>query len=302
MKNRTPPWAAIEAFIAAAHAGSFKDAAATLGLSPPAFTRRIQLLEHQIGVKLFDRDHPTPVLTVSGKRYLKRLKPGYEAVREATDWMSPEPGLRPLRLGISESLATSWLVPRLARFYDQAAGIDLVLRTRGNPIDLVGGAVDVGILFGRGNWANLISHKLFGIEAFIVSAQVLVDDRQPPHRVEDIVDHRLLEVIDPPGQWQELLTGAGYDGPLPSTRTTFDSAVVLYEAASQGLGLALGMRPLVDPFLARGRLTIAMEITVPMSGAYYMVATPEARRHKAVQILWRWVAAEALRLPAISLE
>jgi len=282
--------------MAAAHATSFKDAAASLGLSPPAFTRRIQMLEHQIGVKLFDRDQPTPVLTLSGKRYLKRLRPGYEAVREATDWMSPEPGLRPLRLGISESLATSWLVPRLARFYEHTAGIELVLRTRGNPIDLIGGAVDVGILYGHGKWANLVSHRLFGVEAFVVSAQVLIGDRQPPRHVAEIADHRLLEVLDPPGQWQEWLMGVKYDGPLPSTRTSFDSAVVLYEAASQGLGLALGMRPLIDPFLAEGRLTVAIDSTVPMSGSFYMVATPDARRYKAVQLLWRWIAAEAARM------
>ena len=76
MKRRSPPWGAIEAFIVAGRrTASFKDAAAQLALSPAAFSRRIQMLEDHVGVKLFNRGGQTPTLTVAGERYLQRLDP-----------------------------------------------------------------------------------------------------------------------------------------------------------------------------------------------------------------------------------
>jgi DNA-binding transcriptional LysR family regulator len=64
---------------------------------------------------------------------------------------------------------------------------------------------------------------------------------------------------------------------------------------AQGLGLALGVPPLVNAFLAGGRLKQVNERSYPMTGAYYVAALPQFRRHEAVQIFWRWLVAEAAR-------
>src|ERR1700679_1390036 len=48
MGRDIPPWPALEAFVVAARCGSFRQAAEQLGLSAPAFTRRIQTLEHHV--------------------------------------------------------------------------------------------------------------------------------------------------------------------------------------------------------------------------------------------------------------
>jgi len=45
----------IEAFVAIARAGSVSRAAVAVHLSQPAMSRRIDLLEREIGVPLFDR-------------------------------------------------------------------------------------------------------------------------------------------------------------------------------------------------------------------------------------------------------
>jgi LysR family glycine cleavage system transcriptional activator len=58
MKQRLPPWGAIEALIVAARPRSFKDAAARLRSSPAAFSGRIHALESQVGTRLFDCNGP----------------------------------------------------------------------------------------------------------------------------------------------------------------------------------------------------------------------------------------------------
>lgn len=295
MRRRSPPWGAIEAFIVASRAQSFKEAAAQLALSPAAFSRRIQALEDRVGMKLFDRGGPAPVLTVSGQRYLERLQPSYEAMRAATEWMAPDPERRALRVGVSQSFAVSWLVPRLPRFYRHAPGIELVLQTWSDNVDLVSGATDVRILYGCGDWEQFVSEKLLDLEAFVVSAPVLADGRPAPRHLGEVADYPLLELVHPANQWEAWLAGAGCPVAKLRRRQMFDSAQVAYEAAAQGLGLALGVPPLVDAFLQSGRLKQVSGLAQPMAGAYYVAALPEFRRHEAVQTLWRWLVAEGAR-------
>jgi len=293
MKRRSPPWGAIEAFITASRAGSFKAAASELGLSPAAFSRRIRSLEDHVDVKLFDRGAPVPSLTAAGRRYLLRLQPGYDAMRAATEWMAPDPERRALRVGVSQSFAVSWLLPRLSAFHARAHGIDLRLQTRSASIDLVGGAADVGIFYGAGTWEHVSVQKLFGVDACIVTGRALADGRAIPRRVEDLAGHRLLDLVSPAGLWGDWLRRAGHPALRPRHHITFDSARVMYEAAVRGLGVALGARPLVEPYLAAGRLQVAFDLTLPLSGAYYMAALPNARRQPAVNAFWHWLAAEA---------
>lgn len=293
MKRRSPPWGAIEAFIVAAQNRSFKDAASLLGLSPAAFSRRIQVLEAHVGVRLFDRSAPPPALTTAGAAYVQRLQPGYDAMRAATDDLSCGYERGKIRIGVSHSFAIGWLVPRLPRFYAQTRGINLSLQWSNDDADIVGGTADIGITYGGGEWAHLTSQKLLGLDAFVVTPPRFPDGRPGPARLDDLGDYRLLDLIHPANHWDDWLARAGYTGTLPTERVTFDCAQVMYEAAAGGLGVALAARPLVDPFLAGGRLRKAFDLTLPTTGSYYLVALPAARRQRAVQTVWRWLVAEA---------
>ncbi|WP_416390882.1 LysR substrate-binding domain-containing protein [Alloalcanivorax xenomutans] len=293
MNRRSPPWGAIEAFIVAARTGGFRDAAEKLGLSPSAFSRRIQALEEHIGVQLFDRSGPSPQLTAAGRRYLLRLEPGYQAPRAATEWMAPDPAHRPLRVGISQSLAISWLLPRLHRFQTREPGIELILQTRSGDIDLLGGAADVGILFGDGQWRHLVSEPLMAVTAEVVCAERLAYDLPPPARIEDLPRHRLLEAVYPANQWRDWFHWAGQPSWSGQERLRFDSLQVLYEAAARGLGVALGVRPLVTPFLESGRLAVAFPGTWAIPGHYHIATAPGRRHDRAVQVFWQWLKEEA---------
>lgn len=293
VKRRSPPWGAIEAFVVAAKGRSFKAAASHLGLSPGAFSRRIQALESHVGVKLFDRSAPIPVLTTAGEAYLKRLLPGYDALRAATDELSCGYERGRIRIGVSHSLAISWLVPRLPRFYAQTPGIHLVVQRSNHDSDLVGGTSDIGIMYGAGDWANLTSQKLLTLDSFVVAPPRFPDGRGGPSSLEELSDYRLLDLTYPDHHWDEWLAKASYRGRPPEERVTFDCAQVMYEAAARGVGIALAVRPLVDPFLSSGRLKVAFDLTLPTSGSYYLAALPEARRQRTVQTVWQWLASEA---------
>lgn len=293
MNRRSPPWGAIEAFITASRFASFKEAAAHLGLSAPAFSRRIQTLEAHVGTRLFDRTLPVPALTLAGRRYLARLEPGYEAVRAATERMMPTPERRPLRVAVSQSMAISWLVPRLEHFHARESGIEVELHTRLGTVDLGGGAADVGLLYGDGNWPELQTQLLFGLQAFVVCAAHPAGGHHCPTTPRELARHRLLEPLQPANLWKTWSTLAGVSVDPAQERQYFDSMQVMYEAAARGLGLAIGVRPLVDPFLAEGRLVAAWPGTVPLPGGYHIAALPFMRREPSVRRFWQWIVDEA---------
>jgi len=58
----------LDAFLKLTELGSFRDAAAASGVSQPAFSRTIQLIEGRVGARLFDRDTRNVTLTAAGAR------------------------------------------------------------------------------------------------------------------------------------------------------------------------------------------------------------------------------------------
>jgi LysR family glycine cleavage system transcriptional activator len=298
MGRDMPPWPALEAFMAAAQSGSFKEAAERLNLSAPALTRRIQALEHHLGARLFDRKAQRAVLTAAGRHHADRLRPGFDSLRAAMAEMRPDARSRPLRLRISHSLANLWLTPRLPSFLEEHPGIDLQLQSAGTPDALEAGLVDIGIFFSRTALEGLAAAPLFQLDAFIVAAPTLLD--RPSPRPEDpasdlssdLASWPLLDLTDPGAVWPDWLRTSGCAGSEAHTRIFFDSIQAMYQAAANGLGLALGFNPLVDLFLNDGRLRIASQHRRRMPGSYYVAATRRALQQKAVRTLWHWIARE----------
>lgn len=297
MHRRSPPWGAIEAFVIAARLGSFKDAAEELGISPSAFSRRIQTLEAHVSARVFDRGDTALRLTKAGRRYLARLEPGYAAIRAATDWMVPAPGRRPLRVGVSQSFAIGWLLPRLARFHAAWPDIEITLHTRAGNLDLAGGAADIAILHGEGQWSGMRSRRLIDTDAMVVGAPCFADAPLSVLRAA-----RQLEMFFPPDLWGYWVDGSGVRELAGGERLYFDSGQVMYEAAARGLGIAIGINPLVDPFLRAGRLVCLHPQLVRLSGGHYIVAMPAMMHEPPVRAFWRWIIEEctsAQRLSAI---
>ena len=239
--RRAPPLTAIEAFLAAAESGSFRAAADVLSLSAPAVTRRIQALERHAGGKLFDRHAGGAILTTLGRELLARLGPAMGGIRAA---MAPAPERKSVRLRISRSLAALWLVSRLARCPGEVA---LDFRADVTLEDLRTGAADLGIFFGDCAGSGLVVAPLLQIALSVVSAPLLADGRPAPERLDDLSYFRLLTLSNPPGLWRRLL-------PEATEFMTFDGIHPMFEAAAQGLGVAPGIIPLVEPYLANGRL------------------------------------------------
>jgi len=121
----------IEAFVAIARAGSFTSAASVLHLSQPGVSRRIELLERELGAPLFDRTREGARLTEAGANFLPfaeqmlaAARDGAAAVRTLTQG---DEGT--VSLALVGTLANSDLLVRLQTFRTAYPAIRIALRT-----------------------------------------------------------------------------------------------------------------------------------------------------------------------------
>lgn len=290
MPNRLPPLRGIEAFVAAAHALSFTQAAAQLNLSVSAVSRRVAALEEALGVALFHRFNRTLRLTTAGKRYLAALEPALDRLEAACETVRPRSTRHLLKLDVLQSFAVLWLLPRLDRFHAAHPQIELRLSTTGGKPEL--GRVDGAIRIAQAPLSGAAGDRLFGLRCTPVATPALVKAKPGLRKPDDIAHHPLLGLVRPRGFWEAWLKAAQVAPFKAKGMARFDSLHLLYEAAANGMGVALAFDRLVQPYLRDKRLVAPFELTVPLDYSYWLLYRPGAATRKPLAAFRRWLKAE----------
>jgi len=292
MTHRMPPFRSVEAFVVAARALSFTEAAATLHLTVPAVSRRIQVLETELGVALFERTHRALQLTAAGESYLAHLAPALETIRRASDGLRGETHGHALIVSLPASLAANWLVPRLPAFHAAHSGIEVELRSMNGHNDLDSSHADLAIWPGPGNWSGLRAERLLDMDAYpVCGAEYLA--RHPELRaVDNLAACPLLAIAGQPEQWPAWLRAAGVSG-TARVRQAFDNFHLLYRAAASGLGVALGVDVIVRPYLEQRQLVRPFDVSVKLSRGYYVVSRRNDWTQRPVSTFREWLLGQA---------
>ncbi len=294
MPDRLPPLRGIEAFVAAAHALSFTQAAAQLNLSVSAVSRRVAALEDALGIALFHRFNRTLRLTTAGRRYLAALEPALDRLQAASDAVSPPRQRQLLKLDVLQSFAVLWLLPRLDRFHAAHPGIELRLSTTGGKPDLgrVDGAIRIAQAPSPSGHGGTAGDRLFGLRCTPVATPALVRGKPGLCNPDDLAHHPLLGLVRPRGFWEAWLKAAQVAPFRAKGMARFDSLHLLYEAAANGMGVALAFDRLVEPYLRDKRLVTPFALTVPLDYSYWLLYRPGAAARKPLAAFRRWLKAE----------
>ena len=263
----------LRAFEAAARHMSFTRAAAELNVTQTAISHQIRRLEDQLGIPLFVRRNRALTLTREAEDYLPSIRSAFEDLRRATDRLRRPENEAVLTVSTTASLATKWLVTRVAAFQDANPGIEVRMTTSSHLVDFQREAVDMAVRYGRGIWPGLRADWLMAEDLYPVCSPLLAPTLRRP---EDLARQTLLHTTVSREDWQLWLTAAGLPVSIAKQRgLMFDQPFMATQAAIDGLGVALGVRHLVENDIAAGRLVAPFDLVLPSDAGYYVVA-PES--------------------------
>jgi len=302
----------MRAFESAARHLSFKKAAEELHVTPAAISQQIKALEGYLGITLFHRLTRALEITAQGRAMLPKIREGFDCFAAAIDSTRQRiEGV--LTVTAPPSFATRWLVPRLPRFTAAHPEIELRLASSGDSVDRPGETLlrgseqldlreadcELAIRYGTGNYPGLQVEQIFSPNWLPVCSPRLPSQQRPLAVPQDLAGHVLIhdETIDEeahqPG-WREWLATAGVSTVDAERGPRFSNAVLAVEAALEGQGVALALKPLVETDVAQGRLIVPFDIAVPSPYAYFLVMRKAVVHRHSVAAFRAWLLGEAL--------
>ena len=99
----------------------------------------------------------------------------------------------------------------------------------------------------------------------------------------------LVQVAHSPEDWDLWLAAAGVKPRGKVLGPTFGNYTMALQAAVDGIGMAIGLRPYVEEDLAKGRLVAPYSITVPKKRAWYLLYRAFRKDDPGLAVLRAWL-------------
>lgn len=296
MSRSLPPLNPLRTFEAAARHGSFTRAAEELLVSQSAVSRQIGVLESYLGLKLFTRDVGGIRLTPAGEQYFAEIGPAFRLLTSATARLYRSASGNPLKIKAYATFAAKWLMRRLPLFHALYPDINVRISTVVTPVDFTRDDVDAAIQLGHGSWSGAQAFYLFGDEITPVCAPALLEGRPQPWSLADLNGLRRLHSHYRRDDWPDWLRAAGAIANEEGEHMDFRSSLLTYQAAIDGLGVAMGQPLLLQEELDRGVLVRPFAYTLQRDLSYYLVLPQQLGPGAARLALFRdWLLTEAAR-------
>jgi LysR family glycine cleavage system transcriptional activator len=313
MIYRLPPLNALRVFEAAARHLSFKEAANELNITQAAVSHQIKSLEEYLGVELFRRAGRGVQMSDAARACLPKLREGFDALAAAVETIRERGDEAELVITAPPVFTARWLMPRLADFSRSEPKIEV--RVVGSSKMVDAGALDSAVLIngldlrsetsgveihlGSGQYPGYRADKLFDVSCTLVASPDLVKGQPPLRTPADLAHHVLLhddamDIVAGGESWVKWLQAAGVADQVDGSRgPRFSSNILSLEAASQRLGVALALKPLVDMDIASKRLVQPFPVEMLPESAYYLVC-PEVIAERAPVVGFRnWLLRQA---------
>jgi len=292
VNRRQVPLNSLRAFEAAGRHMSFTVAAEELNVTQVAVSRQVRVLEDYLEVPLFVRGHRSLKLTEDGERLLAAISGALEDIDRVISAISLRGRRDVLAIQAYTTFAQKWLIPRLAAFHERHPNIEVRLTTSLQPVNFDRHNVHAAIRLGRGEFDGCDSVLVFPIELAPVCSPRLLENTKV-EGAAGLSKLTLLHSLARRDDWGYWLQSAGFTGVDPQRGLKFESSALSYEAALQGIGVAIGVRVLVEAYLRAGTLVCPFTHTCRLDEGYYLVSPKNRPTTSALKAFRDWVRREA---------
>ena len=236
---------------------SFAAVADRMGISAAMTSKHVQHIEAEVGARLLNRTSRSVSLTEAGAIYLAAVRPLLEGLDEAGARLAKstiEPrGM--LKISLPVWLAEPGFVRVLAAYRARYPEVTFDLDLSGRQVNLVEDGYDLALRVSPALDEGLIARRLADVAFRMVAAPALLDRIGRPKRIEDLTGAPFL-AYSPVSTGGRVRLGLGPDAPEVRMTPVMQSAneTVLFQAALEGMGIAIMPHMAARPPVADGRL------------------------------------------------
>ncbi|MEJ8821114.1 LysR substrate-binding domain-containing protein [Variovorax humicola] len=264
-------------FSTLASAGSLSAAARELGITTPAVSKRLALMESRIGVSLINRTTRRMSLTPEGELYLehaRRILSDIDSMGELLGASKATPkGL--LRVNATLGFGRSHVAPLISKFVRKYPQVEVQLQLSVNPPPLTEDSFDVCIRFGVPPDSRVIARHIAANRRLLCAAPAYLARHGIPKVPNDLTKHNCIGIRqgeEAYGVWR-LSSGRGPNARTDAVKTRGNLATndgeIAVNWALDGHGILMRAEWDIERYLRNGRL-------VQVLPQYY---TPDADIH-----------------------
>jgi len=273
-------WDALQVFLAIARTGRISAAARRLGVEHTTVSRRLAVLEAELGAPLFYRTTTGYVLTPHGKNVVANAEAMERAAiavaARAREGSGAITGC--VRVALAPEFASHWLVPKLPEFRAAHPQIDLQVLVGTHQRDLARGEAELAIQPPRPRQKGLLAVRIAYVTVGLYASKALVGaKRLRVNDAETLRDYPLLAYTSP---FHVLQEAKWFQPILASARIALEtnSTHALLAAARAGVGVAVLPR-----FVARGHDDLIAVSDNVAEHDVLLITHPEFRRDPKVR-------------------
>ncbi|MBW0171985.1 MAG: LysR substrate-binding domain-containing protein [Hydrogenophaga sp.] len=249
-------------FSVLASAGSLSAAARELGITTPAVSKHLALMESRVGVALVNRTTRRMSLTPEGEVYLehaRRILGEIDGMEELLGVSRSTPtGL--LRVNATLGFGRSHVAPLISRFVRKHPKVEVQLQLSVNPPPLTEDAFDVCIRFGAPPDSRMIARQIAPNRRLLCASPAYLARHGMPKVPNDLVRHNCIGIRqgeEAYGVWR-LSSGRGKSVTTEAVKTrgnlTTNDGEIAVNWALDGHGILMRAEWDIERYLRNGRL------------------------------------------------
>lgn len=287
---------AARAFVAVAKAGSFRQAARTLGVPLSTLSDRVAALERNLGVALLVRTTRKLALTEAGRTFHTEAGRALALLQEASVRVSSlrEQPSGSLRLTAPADFACTELTAAIAAYRARYPDVEVKTHLTNRFVDLIAEEYDIAIRGGHLADSGLIAKRVGSGSLVLVASHAYLATSPAMRHPRDLARHTCIGFHNEERDNQEVVWRLQTSGTLrfdvhPELAVTSTSMAMVIEHVRQGLGVALLPWHLVGDDLRRETVVRVLPqwavAPVPVHIVYPALRVPSLKVQYMVEML-----------------
>jgi DNA-binding transcriptional LysR family regulator len=246
-------------FARVARVQNLSSVGAEFNLSAGTISKRLQSLEAELSVRLFDRTTRSISITEEGEKLLADIEPILERLDRAIETLEANvrhPKGR-LRVSAPTTLGRGIIAPAICAFLKRYPSIEVHIDLTDRIVSILESGYDVAIRTGQLADSSLIAKRLARDPLVVVAAPEYLDAHGTPEAPDDLAAHACL-VLGDEQQWTFKRDENTFEVRVGG-RLRSDDGEILRHAALEGLGILRIARSRVADDLRTGTLQPILE-------------------------------------------